>query len=431
MIGTGMEVLEFGEFHLDIPRRRLCRKQDPIALQPKAFDLLAYLATHRGRVVPKNELFSALWPDTFVQDANLPQTVSVLRRALGESSQGNEVIATVPRLGYKFVAPVRTIAEDREARARAADLAVRGRHQLNKRLTDSLSAAITLFLASTDADPTYAPAWVGLADAYALLSLYGASMPKDAFPGSKAAALTALSHDPGLAQAHNALGVVALFYEWDWPAAERAFNRAIALDPVYGDAHQRLGMYLTAQQRFDEAREVLARAQALDPLSRIITTMTGYPDYYAGNYEAAARQFRQALQLDPNFSMAHFRLGLAYAQQHRFTEALEELAVSKALSDDRDVVAALGQVHGMMGDRDKALAAIAELEARSKTTFVPSYAVAVVHAALGDTETALDWLTRAVDERSYWVMYFNVDPVLAPLRRHARFDALRERAGLR
>ena len=119
MIGTGMEVLEFGEFHLDMPRRRLCRKQDPIALQPKAFDLLAYLATHRGRVVPKDELFSALWPDTFVQDANLPQTVSVLRRALGESSQGSAVIATVPRLGYKFVAPVRAIAEDREARARA------------------------------------------------------------------------------------------------------------------------------------------------------------------------------------------------------------------------------------------------------------------------------------------------------------------------
>ncbi|MGE0393577.1 MAG: tetratricopeptide repeat protein [Vicinamibacterales bacterium] len=430
MIDSGAEVLEFREFRLDIPGRRLWRKQDPVALQPKAFDLLAYLATHRERVVPKDELFSALWPDTFVQDANLPQTVSVLRRALGESSQDNAVIATVPRRGYKFVAPVRAIAEDREGRARAADLCVRGRHQLNRRLTDSLSAAITLFLASTDADPTYAPAWVGLADSYALLSLYGASMPRDAFPRSKAAALTALSHDPGLAPAHNALGVVALFYEWDWTAAEQAFTRAIALDPVYGEAHQRLGMYLTAQQRFAEAREVLERAQALDPLSRIIATMAGYPAYYAGDYEAAARQFRQVLQLDPNFSMAHFRLGLALAQQHRFTEALAELGIAKALSDDRDVVAALGQVHGMMGHRDEALAAIAELEARSKAGFVPSYAVAVVHAALGDTEAALDWLARAVEERSYWVMYFNVDPALASLRGHARFDDLRAQAGL-
>lgn len=188
-------------------------------MQPKAFDLLAYLATHRERVVPKEELFSALWPDTFVQDANLPQTVSVLRRALGESSQGDTVVATVPRRGYQFVAAVRTIAGDPAGRARAEDLCNRGRHHLSKRLTDSLSSAITLFLESTDADPTYAPAWVGLADAYALLSLYGASMPRDAYPRSKAAAQTALGHDPTLAQAHNALGVVALFYEWDWAEA--------------------------------------------------------------------------------------------------------------------------------------------------------------------------------------------------------------------
>jgi len=431
MGGAVSQVLEFGAFHLDMARRRLCRGNEPIALQPKAFDLLAYLATHRERIVPKEELFSALWPDTFVQDANLPQTMSVLRRALGEPVAGSEVIATVPRRGYQFVAPARAITEDPEARARAADLCVRGRHHLSRRLTDSLAAAITLFLASTDADPTYAPAWVGLADSYALLSLYGASMPKDVYPRSKAAALTALGHDPVLAQAHNALGVVALFYEWDWPAAERAFHRAIALDPVYGEAHQRLGMYLTTQQRFDEARDVLEHAQALDPLSRIIATMAGYPAYYAGDYDAAVRQFKKVLQLDPDFSMAHFRLGLTYAQQGRFADALAELGISKALSDDRDVVAALGQVHGMMGHRDEALAAIAELEARSKTTFVPSYAVAVVHAALGDTDAALDWLARAVDERSYWVMYFKVDPVLAPLRGHPRFEALRERAGLR
>lgn len=189
-------------------------------------------------------------------------------------------------------------------------------------------------------------------------------------------------------------------------------------------------MLLTVQRRFDEARAMFERAQALDPLSRIIATMAGYPTYYAGDYDAAARQFRQVLQLDPNFSMAHFRLGLAYAQQGRWADALDELAISKALSDDRDVVAALGQVHGMMGHRDEALAAIAELEARSRTTFVPSYAVAVVHAALGDVEAALDWLTRAVEERSYWVMYFNVDPALAGLGGHARFDDLRARAGL-
>lgn len=423
-------VLAFGDFRLDTARRRLFRGRDPIALQPKAFDLLAYLADRRERVVTREELFSALWPDTFVQDANLPQTVSVLRRALGESGQEGAFIATVPRRGYQFVAPAQVIRQDTEARTRAADLCARGRHQLQKRLTDSLAAAITLFLEATDADPSYAPAWAGLADAYALLSLYGASMPVDVYPRSKAAAETALALDPGLAAAHNALGVVALFYDWDWAGAERHFRHAIAIDPTFGDAWQRLGMLLTSQARFPEAREVFAQAQALAPLSRIIATMAAYPDYYAGAWDAAAAQFRKVIQLDPHYSMAHFRLGLTLAQQGHGEEALKELGISKALSDDRDVVAAIGQVHGMLGHREEALTAVAELEERSKTSFVPSYAVAVVFAALGEVETALDWLARAVGERSYWVMYFNVDPALAAVRGHARFDGLREAAGL-
>lgn len=424
------EALQFGDFLLDLARRRLFLGQDPVPLQPKAFELLVYLAQRRDRVVTKEELFTAVWPDTFVQDANLPQTISVLRRALGESPQDGRFIATVPKRGYQFVAAVRVVTEDSEARARAADLCARGRHQLNKRLADTLASAITAFLEATDADPTYAPAWVGLADAYALLSLYGTSMPKDAFPRSKAAALTALRHAPALAPAHNALGVVALFYERDWAGAERSFLRALEIDPAFGDAYQRYGLYLTSQRRFAEATVALERAQALDPLSRIIATFVGYPAYYSGNYAGAIRQFRQVLQLDPNFSMAHFRLGLAYAQQGLFREALAELASAKALSNDRDAVAALGQVHGMMGHRAEAEAAIVELHERSKATFVPSYAVAIIYAALGDLDVACDWLERAVEERSYWVMYFNVDPALKALRGRPRFDLLCQQAGL-
>lgn len=430
MTVTTAESLQFGDFLLDLTRRRLFLRQDPVPLQPKAFELLAYLAQRRERVVTKEELFAAIWPDTFVQDANLPQTMSVLRRALGESPQDGRFIATVPKRGYQFVAAVRVVLENSEARARAADLCTRGRHQLNKRLADTLAAAITAFLEATDADPTYAPAWVGLADAYALLSLYGTSMPKEAFPRSKAAALTALRHAPALAPAHNALGVVALFYERDWAGAERAFLRALELDPGFGDAYQRYGLYLTSQRRFAEAAAALDRAQALDPLSRIIATFVGYPAYYSGDYPAAIRQFRQVLQLDPHFSMAHFRLGLAYAQQGLFPEALAALASAKAISNDRDTVAAIGQVHGMMGHRAKAEAAIAELQERSKATFVPSYAVAIIYTALGDLEVACDWLERAVEERSYWVMYFNVDPALQALRGHPRFETLRVRAGL-
>lgn len=301
---------------------------------------------------------------------------------------------------------------------------------MNRRLTETITESITWFLQATDEVPDYAPAWVGLADAYALLSLYGASRPHDVFPKSRAAADNALRFAPGLAEAHNAVAVVELFFQWDWTAAERAFRSALSLDPDYADAHQRYAVLMIVLRRFDEARAALARAQALDPLSRIIATIAGYPAYYERDYESAIRQFRLALQMDPNFSMAHFRLGLALAQQGQFDAALDELHISKQLSNDRDVVAALGRVHAMRGDRAAAHAALEELGARSKDTFVTSYARAAIHAALGDTGAALDWLERALEERSYWLIYLNVDPALDAIRSDPRFAAVPQRAGL-
>lgn len=129
--------------------------------------------------------------------------------------------------------------------------------------------------------------------------------------------------------------------------------------------------------------------------------------------------------------MAHFRLGLTLAQLGRFDAALESLRTSKGLSNDRDVVAALGLVYAMKGDRVHAEAAMAELHERSKDTFVSPYQMAAIHAALGDHEPAFEWLDRAVTQRSYWVIYLNVDPALDPLRGDRRFDALCVRARLR
>lgn len=427
---SGAKVFEFHDFRLDAAKRLLFRAGQPVALVPKAFDTLLHLVQHRDRVVTKAELLKAIWPDTFVEEANLTQNISVIRKALGEQPRQNTFIITVPGRGYRFAADVREPASAHSESSQAYQLYLKGRHLLNKRLTETLGQAITLFLQSTDEDPTFAPAWVGLADAYALLSLYGASMPREVFPKSKAAAMTALSLDPGLAEAHNSLGVVELFYEWNWPAAERAFRRAIELNPNYGDAHQRLGIYLTAMGRFAEATVALDRAQALDPLSRIIATIAAYPSYYSRDYEAAIRQYRHVVQIDPSFSMAHFRMGLALAQQARFDLALAELEISKGLSNDRDVVAALGLVHAMRGARADAMQAIDDLSERSKETFVSPYALAAIHAALGDAAQAFAYLEQALADKSYWIIYLNVDPALDALRTDARFDALRRRAGL-
>mgnify|MGYP006272047519 CR=1 FL=1 len=429
MAGGG-HVLEFSDFRVDTGKRLLFRKGEPVAILPKAFDILTVLLQYRDRVVTKAELLKMVWPDTFVEEGNLTQNISVLRKTLGESPSEHKFIVTVPGRGYRFSADVREVVPVRDEFGRAHQFYLKGRHLLNKRLTGTLTEAITCFLQSTDEDPLFAPAWVGLADSYALLSLYGASMPREVFPKSKAAAQSALRIDPASAEAHNSLGVVELFYEWNWAAAESAFRRATELNPDYGDAHQRFGIYLTAMGRFAEAHAALSRAQDIDPLSRIIATIAGYPSYYGRDYDAAVRQFRHVAQIDPNFSMAHFRLGLTYAQQGRFDDALAELNVSKALSNDRDVIAALGRVQAMRGDRPAAEAAIAELHERSRDTFVSPYQLAVIYVALGEATQAFEWLEKALVDKSYWIIYLNVDPALDPLRADARFDDLRRRAGL-
>ncbi len=309
----------------------------------------------------------------------------------------------------------------------AYHLFIKGRYYLHKRLNEVMPRAIEYFQQAIDVDPVYAPAYVGLADCYPLLSLYGALEPREAYPKAEAAARRALEIDDSLAEAHNSLGVIKLFYEWDWTGAEQAFQQAIELNAGYADAYQRYGMLLVARGRFDEATVQFDHAQALDPLSLITKTISGYAYYYARRYDAAVERFQEVIEMDRNYSMAHFRLGLTYAQQRKFDEALVELQTSSRLSGDRDVVAALGYVHGLQGDASSALEALEELKQRETAGFVSAYDKALVNLGLGDLDQALAWLEEAYKERSYWLIYIQFDPALDPLRTNPRFAALLEK----
>ena len=306
----------------------------------------------------------------------------------------------------------------------AYHLFVRGRHQLNKRLTKDIEQAAEYFQKAIDVDPTFVPAYVGLADCYPLLSLYGALTPQEAYPKARAAAEKALEIDDRFTKAYNSLGVVKLFYEWDWAGAETAFKRAIELNHGYPDARQRYGMFLTAQGRFAEAVAEFERARQFDPLSLIIQTIAGYPFYYSRRYDEAARLFAEVTATDETYSMAHFRLGLTMAQQGLYDDSIVELQKAIGLSNDRDTIAALGYVHGLQGNHGEANAALAELAEREKDGFVTSYNRVLVNIGLENYPAALDWLEKAFDERSYWLIYLKVDPVLDALRDDSRFVGL-------
>jgi tetratricopeptide (TPR) repeat protein len=377
------------------------------------------------RLVIRAELIDAAngWQLWGAQYNREPKDILALQQEMAQEISRN--------LSLKLTgAERRQLAKSHTENTEAYRFYLKGRYYLNKRLTETLRTAIEQFQQAIDADTDYALAYVGLADCYSLLSLYSALTPKEAFPKAKAAALKALEIDDTLAEAYTSLGVIKVFYEWDWAGAEREFERALALNPGYADVHQRYGLYLVAMGRFREAAEEFKCAQELDPLSLITITMAGYPFYYGREYDRAVKQFRKALEMDPNFSMAHFRLALAYEQKGLYEKAIAELETSKTLSDDRDVIAALSHVYALMGRREKAESALAELQDRASQTYVSSYNLAAIYTALGEKDLALEWLERACDERSYWLIYLGVDPLLDGLRDDIRFTNLMRRMGL-
>jgi Tfp pilus assembly protein PilF len=192
---------------------------------------------------------------------------------------------------------------------------VKGRYVWNKRTEGEIKKGIEYFNQAIEADPSYGLAYAGLADCYNMLGDYAFVLPHDSYPKAKAAAIKALEIDEHLAEAHNSLALVKLYYDWDFPAAEREFKRALELNPNYATAHQWYGEYLMVTGRFDESLAEMRRAQELDPLSPIINTAVGYAFWHARRYDQAIEQLRKTLEMEPNFLPALSYLGMAYEQQ--------------------------------------------------------------------------------------------------------------------
>ncbi|MGH7930409.1 MAG: tetratricopeptide repeat protein, partial [Candidatus Binatia bacterium] len=173
-------------------------------------------------------------------------------------------------------------------------------------------------------------------------------------------------------------------------------------------------------------------ARALDPLSPIIQTWVGLRYYFAGKYEAAIAEYLKALELDRDFAPAHWHLGWAYEQTGRFEEGISEAEQAVALDGGNLIyLASLGHAYAKAGMETEARATLARLAQASTKRHVSAYHVAVIHIALGDANTGLDWLEHAYDEQSPWIGYLRVDPRVDPVRSHPRFDSLLKKTRLR
>jgi TolB-like protein/DNA-binding winged helix-turn-helix (wHTH) protein/Tfp pilus assembly protein PilF len=315
----------------------------------------------------------------------------------------------------------------------AYQLYMKGRYHWNKRSVQGFEDAIACFKQAIHEDPSYALAYAGLADCYALLGAaeYGAEEPREALPKARAAAQRALELDPRLAEAHASLGLVQRIFDWDRAGAERSLRRAIELAPSYASAHQWYGETLAELGRLRAAEGEIRRALELDPLSLVISADLGMLAYYARDYERATEYYRATLAMEPLFVPARLGLALAQSQIGDHEQALAALAEARTIAAGEPVVlAALAYVQARAGRLGEARATAAALAAAGARRYVSPYYLAAAPLGLGDSDAAFAWLGKAADARCSLLGSLAVDPAFDPLRKDPRFLELLRRAGL-
>jgi TolB-like protein/Flp pilus assembly protein TadD len=299
----------------------------------------------------------------------------------------------------------------------------------NKRSKDGLELAIGFFKQALEKDKRFALAYVGLADCYNVQPGYGYTEkpPRKAFADARAMASKALEIDPGLAEAHTALGY-AKTHEWDWAGAEKEFQSALSANPNDATGRQWYACYLASMGRHAEAAAEIYQARELDPTSRIINGWVAMILCYGQRMDQALTEGKEAVGMDPHFAVNHFFLGIIYRRQGQYDAAIAEfLEAVKLDPHSTTYLTGLGEVYGVSQRPDKARQILKELDELSRKRYVSPYGVAAVYAGLGEKEKALDWLEKAYEGRDDGLANLRIDPVWESLRSEPRFRALVKR----
>jgi len=279
-------------------------------------------------------------------------------------------------------------------------------------------------------DPTFAPAYVGLAAAYeALGTVFVGAPPSETRPRVISAARKALELDPDLAAAHVQLASVYM-RQWKWAEAEAEYRRALDLNPNDAAAHDGFSDWLLCHGRMEEALAWARRARDLDPLGPSGHTI-GWTLLNAHRYDEAIREFRNVLAVRPDDRFPLWPLGWALISNHQAEEAIPVLEEAAAASDrSPGVISALVWAYADAGRRPDALRLLGELKKRQQTGYVPAGAFVNAYLGLGDNDEAFAWFERAYEEQSNILIYIKVFPLFDPLRGDPRFQDLVRRVGL-
>jgi serine/threonine protein kinase/tetratricopeptide (TPR) repeat protein len=319
----------------------------------------------------------------------------------------------------------------------AYDLYLKGRYFWHQLSAQTTRRAVEFYTHATELDPNYSLAWAGLGDAFASGPISGDAPPLAMWPRARDAVRRALEQGTGLAEAQHSLGFLKFWLDWEWPAAEAAFRRAIALDPSYSLAHRGLSVVLSHMRRPEESRLSARRARELDPLHPGHCALSAQWELFAGNPPEAERLAQRAIALDPEFWVGHLQLGQAYEQLGESDLAFKALQRAGHLGGGNSKALSLrGYLLAKLGRTDEALSVLKAFKTGPDDRYVPPYATALVYAGLAlrdgtacSHNAALEWLERAYEVRDVHLVFLPVDPKWHPFRGDTRFSALVERCG--
>ena len=314
----------------------------------------------------------------------------------------------------------------------AYNLYLKGRHFLNQRTRTAILRSIECFEQAACEDCDYVLPYAGLAEAYILLGSggYGEKDPGPALDKAKEAALQAIQGDENSAEAHLALALVYYRADWNWESAEREFRRAIEINDGYATGHHQYAMFLAALGRSDEALSHIRKARELDPLSLIINTAVARILHFSRRFEEAIEQSRRTLELNPQFALGYFDIGVAYAKLGKVEESTAAFKKASELSGNE-----VSRIHteattcAMIGDLKRARELFEKLKEGSKTNYVSPVVLAVVPMLLGDLDAAFELLDQAYADKANALVYLNVEPFFDPLRADPRYAKLIKKMG--
>ncbi|HVF30778.1 MAG TPA: winged helix-turn-helix domain-containing protein [Pyrinomonadaceae bacterium] len=433
------EIYEFGDFRLDVGQRKIERTDDSQngSLPEKAFQTLLHLVRNSGTLVLKDELLSVIWPDTVVEENNLGKAVHAIRHFLGEGSR--EYIETVPKHGYRFVAPVVRVgagnippdrARSPAVRSPAWDLYLRGKVKASSENKEDTEAAIEVLERAVQIDPELAGAYAQLARAYNTLAFKFSSdaAAKQLHEDAEVAILKSLALDPDLADGHFARGLILWTKRKGFPheQAIKSYQRSLELDPNEDETHHQLSMVYSHIGLVDEAIERVQYALDLNPNNTMARFRSGLYQAYTGRFETALQIFRNVprdvspLLVDRSTADVLVQLGRLGEADEIVDHYLDEYPQDEGGSFT-SVKAVILAKKGRTGEAEDAAKHATAIGSGFGHFHHTAHNIAAAYAAMGKIETAVSWLEKAADDGFPNLTYFEIDPNLDPIRESPEF----------